>query len=60
MENVVNVVNRSVKRLGYCKLKKAQEDVMIGFMSGRDVFPYFRLVLAKLFLLRAYHLFSMI
>ena len=34
MENVVNVVNRSVKRLGYCKLKKAQEDVVIGFMSG--------------------------
>ena len=38
MENLANVIKKSVMRLGYAKLKREQEDVVTAFLSGRDVF----------------------
>ena len=38
MENLGNVINKSVLRLGYDKLKREQENVVTAFVSGRDVF----------------------
>ena len=36
--DVVTVINTHVQKLGYLSPKKEQEDVIVGFLSGRDVF----------------------
>ena len=36
--DMVTVINAHVQKLGYLLLKKEQEDIIIGFLSGRDVF----------------------
>ena len=36
--DIVTVINTSIQKLGYFALKKEQEDIIVGFLSGRDVF----------------------
>ena len=42
----MNVIDRSVLRLGYDKLKKEQ-DVVTAFVSGRDVFAILPIACGK-------------
>ena len=36
--DAIAVINAFIQKLGYLMLKKEQEDVIVGFLSGRDVF----------------------
>ena len=45
--DVVTVINAHVQKLGYLSPKKEQEDVIVGFLSGRDFSWFYRLDLGK-------------
>ena len=34
--DVINVITISIQKLGYSSLKKEQQDIIVGFLNGRD------------------------